>query len=111
MGEFDDETLRRSPEELRSLKEMTQGLRFQVGDLATVEVTEDLLALIDPEDAVKECLFPVRVTESELWVAMADPQDKGLIARLQEKTGRIIRPVLVGENQLKRYVSWHYEPR
>ncbi|MBX7246110.1 MAG: hypothetical protein K1X53_11480 [Candidatus Sumerlaeaceae bacterium] len=108
MDDFHIIRIQGSIDEDTFLKEMSLELNLEIWNLATVQVTSDLLAFISAEDALQHQVFPVRASDDELWVAMNDPLNKQLLRNLSEKAGKAIRPVLVRDGELRRFISWYY---
>lgn len=58
-----------------------------------------------------ECqAIPVRIDEGRLDVAMVDPTDMDLIARLEEATGMVVSPLIAPESSITTMIDKFYPP-
>jgi len=90
---------------------LADGLHMQKVDLNKVEVTKDLLALIDKKVAREYKIFPVRFDEETdtIYVAVADP----LNIQVQDDLERILRrsvvPMIARDDLIERFYKRYYE--
>jgi len=77
-------------------------------DLELYEIVPSVLKLVPPELARASRLVPFAQTGKFLDVAMADPQNLGVIDELRIRTQLNIRPYLCGPHQIERTVARYY---
>ncbi len=88
---------------------LAEGLGMDKVDLADVEVTEELLEQISKKVACEYNVFPVDYTETEIYVAIADP----LNIQVTDDLERILQKKVIGlvshEDEILRYIKRYYE--
>ena len=71
-------------------------------------VSETVLELIDCESALRKMVFPLRICNDGLEVAISNPLDFNTLDRLAFKTGRNIRPVLTTPTVIFKAIKRYY---
>ncbi len=107
-------TLGRTLVEMRLITEeaLVRVLAFQLGvqsiDLELYDIEPRVLQLVPTELARNARLVPFQQVGKFLDVAMADPQNLGVIDELRIRTQLNIRPYLCGPQQIERTVARYY---
>jgi len=83
-------------------------LGVQSIDLELYDIVPHVLTLVPPELARSAHLVPFEQVGKFLDVAMADPQNLGVIDELRIRTQLNIRPYLCGPHQIERTVARYY---
>ena len=69
---------------------------------------KDILALVDSDLAVQKSLFPLKVQDGFLAVAVTDPFDIETFDFLSKKSGYKILPVLAARHEIMAAITGHY---
>ena len=77
--------------------------------LVDVDVTAELVKVIDPKFAKEHKIFPVSDSETELVVAVSDPTNLRPLDDLRILLNKEVTAVLTTEEELVRYVGKFYE--
>ncbi len=70
-----------------------------------VEITEEVLKLIPQQTANRYKVFPVKLEDNKLMVAMMNPQDIMTIDDLRVITGKEIQPVFIKDSNLEDLIN------
>lgn len=79
-----------------------------VRDFAKYSFPEELLRLVDSETALKSLLFPLKLEEKTLFLAMVNPLDMEAIDNLSFRTGLRIVPCVTTASEIHEAVGRHY---
>lgn len=79
-------------------------------DLREVDFTPDLVETLSFDLAEKYQVVPVRVTEDEVFVALADPSNLRAIDDLSQILGKRVQGVIAPEEEIQRIIKTYYEP-
>lgn len=85
----------------------TYGWTYQALD-DDMDIPEDVISLLDFQDARKLNVVPVALNGDDLTVACINPLDVNVTKQLQTKTGKYIIPVYSSSNELTRAVGRFY---
>lgn len=100
--------------ETRLLEVLSAALRFPVVDLDRETPTEEALALLTHDEALKALVLPLRLEHQGsrrlLVLVMADPANLATVDLLQFKLGLAVRPVLTTARQIRRAIAAAYGP-
>ena len=91
------------------LDALAANLGYEKINLRELEVTPELIAQVDMKYAIKYKVFPVRYTESELYVALADPLNIQTTDDLERVYHKKIIPVVAAEEDIGRFIKHYYE--
>ncbi len=96
-----------------SEREIAAGLARQFGfktvrNLAPRAFPPEVLQLITGERALKELIFPVKLEEKQLYLAMVNPLDMEAIDSLAFQTGLRITPCITTPSEIQKAVETHY---
>jgi CheY-like chemotaxis protein len=94
-------------------EELIEALAKQFGfkiarKFAGYSFPKDILALVDSDLAVQKSLFPLKIQDGFLAVAVTDPFDIETFDFLSKKTGYKILPVLAARREIMEAVTGHY---
>jgi len=87
---------------------LAKQLGVQSIDLDRYEIPSHILALVPPDVARNSRVLPFGQSGRFLDVAMADPQNLGVIDELRIRTQLNIRPYLCGPKQIERNIGRFY---
>ena len=87
---------------------LAQQLGLEFADLRTLTPDDDAIAALDEEIARKLLVLPVRDSGSKLEIAVSDPRDAGLLADLQEATGRNVRLLVAPAFDIEQGIERSY---
>ena len=128
-GIIDEPTLRKALEKQRgsgrplgnvleemgivSEKDIASALARQFGfktvsGIAKHDFPEDLLRQVSEEDALKRLIFPLKLVEKTLFLAMVNPLDMETIDNLAFRTRLRIVPCVTTPREIQEAVSRHY---
>jgi CheY-like chemotaxis protein len=79
-----------------------------VKGFAAYSFPQDILALVHEDMAVRKVIFPLRIQDSMLAIAVTDPFDIDTFDYLTKKTGLKILPVLATRQEIMAAISSHY---
>lgn len=79
-----------------------------VRKIATHTFPESLLNLLDSDLALKKLIFPLKLQDKKLYLAMADPLDMALIDDLSFKLGLTLVPCVTTRSEIVAAVKKHY---
>lgn len=79
-----------------------------VKNIAAHNFPEQLLELIDSEKALQKLIFPLRIEEKTLYLAMVNPLDMETLDTLSFGTGLRIVPYLTTPNEIHAAINKHY---
>lgn len=79
-----------------------------VFDIARHTFPESLLKLLEGEAALKHLIFPLKVEQRTLFLAMANPMDMQLIDKTSFRTGLRVVPCVTTPTEIQEAVSQHY---
>lgn len=100
-------------EEDRLLAFFARNFRLPAIDFARIRVLPAVLGLIPKEMAVRHHIMPLFIGEEGgkpfLAVAMANPTDLGGLDEVEFATRKKVRPVVAGDDAIKRAVEYYYE--
>ncbi|MEQ8821241.1 MAG: ATPase, T2SS/T4P/T4SS family [Sumerlaeia bacterium] len=91
------------------LDAIADNLGMEKVDISQVNVTEDLLAQMDKETAVKFRVFPVAYDADSLHVALADPMNVQVIDDLERIVRRKVYGMVAKEIEIDRAIKRFYE--
>ena len=87
-------------------------LEYQFGtpfiDLEEYEINKDATTAINESLARRHVLIPVRITETELYVAMEDPLNIYAIDDVKIFSGKKVIPMLANEEAINQAIEIHY---
>ncbi len=87
---------------------LAKQLGVQSVDLDRYEIPSHILALVPPDVARNSRVLPFAQSGRFLDVAMADPQNLGVIDEIRIRTQLNIRPYLCGPKQIERNIGRFY---
>lgn len=87
---------------------LAQQIGVQSIDLDKVNIGARILELVPPDLSRSARVLPFAQTGRFLDVAMADPQNQGVIDELRIRTQLNIRPYLCGPKQIERTIARYY---
>jgi CheY-like chemotaxis protein len=79
-----------------------------VKNIAAHNFPEQILDLVDSEKALQKLIFPLRVEEKTLYLAMVNPLDMETLDTLSFGTGLRIVPYLTTPNEIHSAINKHY---
>ncbi|MGD9344139.1 MAG: response regulator [Desulfuromonadales bacterium] len=79
-----------------------------VSNIAKASFSAELLALFDGETAIDKMLFPLKVEDKTLYLAMVNPLDMETIDNLSFKLGMRIVPCVTTPTEIQAAVNSHY---
>ncbi len=82
-------------------KVMAEGMGVGYVTLKGVNIPPDVLGLVAEDEAINHRLVPFARSQTELYLAMADPSDFDTINALEKQTGLIIKPYLAFNDQIQ----------
>lgn len=93
--------------------ELSRALADQFGykiarDFARLDFEKSLLKLVTVDMAMENFLFPLRVEEGKLAMAMADPTDTRIVENLAVNTGLKIFPFVATRRDIIAAINRHY---
>lgn len=87
-------------------------LEYQLGipyvDLEEYEISKDATRVINESLAKRHVLIPIRITDTDLYVAMEDPLNIFAIDDVKIFSGKEIIPMLANEESILRAIEIHY---
>ncbi len=87
-------------------------LEYQLGipfvDLEEYEISKEATKTITESLAKRHVLIPIRITDTELYLAMEDPLNIFAIDDVKIFSGKEIVPMLANEKSIMRYIEIHY---
>lgn len=87
-------------------------LEYQLGipyvDLNEYEISKEATKVINEALAKRHVLIPIRITDTELYVAMEDPLNIFAIDDVKIFSGKEIVPMLANEESILRAIEIHY---
>jgi len=89
-------------------KVLEEQLKQRCLNLGDLRPDTEAMKLITMQDALKYDVFPIRLSGSELTLAMANPYDLTIIDELSFKLGKKIKGVLAVESAIKKSIVTHY---
>ena len=94
-------------------EELAQALAIQhgckiVADFAKYQFSHDILKLVPMETAVEHILFPLKVQNNVLALAVFDPTNEKVISNLKENTGMQIRPFIATRKDINKAIAKYY---
>jgi len=91
------------------LDALAQEMGMEKVALHEIKVTPELLAAIDPKVARNYRVFPVRVTEDTLYVALADPLNIETTDDLERIIGKKVVGMIAPEDEIIHALRRYYE--
>jgi CheY-like chemotaxis protein len=96
-----------------SEKDIAAALSRQFGykivrDFAKYTFPAELLALVDADQALKSMIFPLKLEDKTLYLAMMNPLDMATIDNLSFRTGLRIVPCVTTAADIQEAVNRHY---
>lgn len=79
-------------------------------DLQEEHPVPDALALLRREQAYELGCLPVRVSDTEVAVAMIDPRDGHAVTTIERLTGRQVRRMVAPQTVIYQAIMRHYPP-
>ncbi|MFA7405380.1 MAG: response regulator [Pelobacteraceae bacterium] len=70
---------------------------------------KELLELVPPDIAVQKLVFPLRLDDKNLYLAVSNPFDLDTFDFLSKRNNRVVVPVLATRQDLMEAVSLHYQ--
>jgi len=94
-------------------EELIEALAKQFGfkiarKFAGYSFPKDILALVDSDLAIQKSLFPLKIHDGFLAVAVTDPFDIETFDFLSKKTGYKVLPVLAARREIMEAITGHY---
>jgi type IV pilus assembly protein PilB len=96
-------------QEIEVTKVLARQYRMPAVDLSRFDVDPKIVKLIPNEFASKHIVFPLKREGRTLTVAMAEPNNSGLVEDLKFITRYDLFPVIAGEYTLRALIERHYE--
>ena len=84
---------------------------FEVTDLDSMDIPQNIIDLIPPEIATKMKIIPIDRAGQNLIVAVSDPNDLKLLDLIRFKTGYSPKPVLASEVSIAGALNRHYKSK
>ena len=78
--------------------------------LLHIDIPKKVLRKMNRMMALECQSIPVRIDEGRLDVAMVDPTDMGVLARLEEATAMIVTPLIAPESSITTMIDKFYPP-
>ncbi len=91
------------------LNALAEDLQMERIHLKDVEITPELLELVDGKFAKKNKVFPVSFNDHECTIALSDPTNVSICDDLQMLLGKTVHGVIASEDDIIRYVQKYYE--
>ncbi len=91
------------------MEALADGLGMERVNLYDVEVTPELLEQVPKKVARDYKVFPVRYTESEIEVAIADPLNIEVTDDLQRILQKAVVPLVASEDEIIKHYKRYYE--
>lgn len=79
-----------------------------VSNIAKATFSDELLALFDGDKAIDKMLFPLKIEDKTLYLAMVNPLDMETIDNLSFKTGLRVVPCVTTPTEIQVAVNRHY---
>ncbi|WP_432823322.1 response regulator [Trichloromonas sp.] len=79
-----------------------------VQNLASYSFPEDVLTLFSSETALKKSLFPLKLEQKNLYLAMVNPLDMDTIDDITFRTGLRVLPCVTTPGEIQAAVHQHY---
>ena len=79
-----------------------------VSNIAKASFSAELLALFDGETAIEKSLFPLKIEDKTLYLAMVNPLDMETIDNLSFKLGMRVVPCVTTPTEIQSAVNRHY---
>ena len=79
-----------------------------VSNIAKATFSAELLALFDGDKAIDKMLFPLKIEDKNLYLAMVNPLDMETIDNLSFKTGLRVVPCVTTPTEIQVAVNRHY---
>jgi len=76
-----------------------------VDPLVLSDIDENVAKLLGYEYSNKYQTLPIRLAQEHLWVAVVDPENSDLLAKLSHLTGRFIVPVKARAEDISLYIN------
>ena len=94
-------------------EELAQALAIQYGckivtDFAKYQFSHDILKLVPVETAVEHILFPLKVQNNVLALAVFDPTNEKVISNLKDNTRMQIRPFIATRKDINKAIAKYY---
>lgn len=96
-----------SKEQLYNALEVQIGVKFF--DLKDIEISEDVIKLVDRKLAKSYNLIPIKIEDNSLVVAMSDPANIYAIDDLRLATGYEVTPVLADGDIIAELIETYYK--
>ncbi len=80
-----------------------------IEDIKNIEIDKEILQHIRKETAAGHLVLPLRISDSKLVVAMADPSDLFLLDQLGFESGLGITPVMASKETIRNAVIKNYK--
>ena len=87
---------------------LAQQAKLRFVDLESLSIPEDIARLIDPEIEREFGILPIKITKTNLTLAIVDPFDEKGIEKAHEITGKKIQPVVASEANLEKALERIY---
>jgi type II secretory ATPase GspE/PulE/Tfp pilus assembly ATPase PilB-like protein len=91
------------------LDALAQEMGMEKVALHEIKVTPELLSAIDPKIARNYRVFPVRVTEDTVYVALADPLNIEVTDDLEKILGKKVVGMVAPEDEITHAIRRYYE--
>ncbi|HEY4641466.1 MAG TPA: hypothetical protein VII75_09000 [Thermoanaerobaculia bacterium] len=78
--------------------------------LLHIDIPKKVLRKMNRNMSVECQAIPVRIEEGRLDVAMVDPTDVELLARLESETGMVVSPLIAPESSIATMIDKFYPP-
>jgi CheY-like chemotaxis protein len=93
--------------------ELAKALAVQYGcqvvhDFTRFSYPRELLALIPAEVAIANCLFPLKLADRRLALAMADPTDTRIVANIAANSDLSVVPFVTTRAEVNAAIARHY---
>ena len=91
------------------LNALAADLQMERIHLKDIDITPELLELVDGGFAKKNKVFPVSFNDHEVTIALSDPTNVSVCDNLQMQLGKTVHGVIAPEDEIIRYVQKYYE--
>ncbi|MBU5615290.1 response regulator [Geomonas azotofigens] len=96
-----------TPDELAQALAQQHGMKF-LGDFHRYKYSEALLGLIPTKAALANLIFPLKMQDGKLAVAISDPTLSGVLRTLTEEHGLTVLPYVAPRREIMLAIKLHY---
>lgn len=96
-----------TPNEFAEALALQHNLRY-LNDFHQYRYSDELLRMVPFKTAMEHYLFPLKMQDGKLAVAISDPQTLDLARSLSEKQGLVIMPYIAARSEIMLAIRAHY---